>query len=76
MQKIPLTRWVVKEKIAFGNGVRFQAQIEDLRLKWCLPGRNSKNKITGSTPHSSYRHDQQWELYLHYCINGLNIKTF
>jgi hypothetical protein len=37
----------VKEKIAFGNGLRLQIQIEDLRSKWCILGRNSKNNITG-----------------------------
>jgi hypothetical protein len=34
-------------KIVFGNGLRFQAQIEDLRSKWCILERNSKNNITG-----------------------------
>jgi hypothetical protein len=36
-----------QEKIAFRNGLRFRAQIEDLRLKWCILGRKSKNNITG-----------------------------
>jgi hypothetical protein len=39
----------VKDKIAFGNGLRFQAQIEDLRLKSCILGRNSKNNVIGRT---------------------------
>jgi hypothetical protein len=42
-------------KICSGNSLAFQAQIEDLRLKWCILGKNSKNSITGSNPHSSYR---------------------
>jgi hypothetical protein len=29
------------------NRLGFQAQIEDLRLKWCTHGRNSKNSTTG-----------------------------
>jgi hypothetical protein len=38
----------VKEKFAFGNGLRFQAQIEDLCLKCGIPKENRKNNISGS----------------------------
>jgi len=31
-------------KIAYGNDPAFQVQIEDLRLKWYILGKDSKNK--------------------------------
>jgi len=34
-------------KIAFGNGLGFKARMEDLRLKWRILGKNSKNNISG-----------------------------
>jgi hypothetical protein len=49
-QKILSYSPTVKEKIAFGNSLGFQSEIEDLPLKWCILGRNSKNNVTGSTP--------------------------
>jgi len=33
-------------KIAFGKGLCFQAQIEDLPLQCCILGENPKNKST------------------------------
>lgn len=45
-QKILLTLWVVKVQIAFENGPGFQAEIEDLNLKCCIPGDGSKNKTS------------------------------
>jgi hypothetical protein len=47
VQKILLTSWVVKRKIAFENSPGFQAQIDDLRLKCGILGENPKNKSTG-----------------------------
>jgi hypothetical protein len=49
--KIHLSEWTVKGKIAFGNSLEFEVRIEDLRLKWCILGRNSQNNITGRTSH-------------------------
>jgi hypothetical protein len=37
------------------NGLRLQAQIDNLRLKCCISGENPQNKSTGSSSHSSYR---------------------
>ena len=51
-QKILSFSPTVKEKIVFGNDLRFQIQIEDLHLKSCTLRKNSKNKTSGSTPHS------------------------
>ncbi len=44
-QEILLTLWIVKEKIAFGNSLGFQAQIEDLPLKCGTEKENPKNNI-------------------------------
>jgi len=41
--KILLSSKPVKRKNAVENSLAFQAQIEDLRLKWCILGKNSKN---------------------------------
>jgi hypothetical protein len=49
IQKILLSLWAVKRKIGCGNSLGFQAQINDFRLKWCILGKNPKNKITGRT---------------------------
>jgi hypothetical protein len=49
-QKILLTSWVVKEKIAFGNSLGFQARIEDLHLKCGILGDGTKNKTSGRSP--------------------------
>jgi hypothetical protein len=35
----------VKKKIVSGNSMGLQVQIDDLRLKWCILGRNSKSKL-------------------------------
>ena len=45
-QKILSCSPPVKEKVAFGNGLPFHVQIEDLHLKCCILGRNSKNNIS------------------------------
>lgn len=50
--KILLASEAVKGKIAFGNNLRFQAQIEDLHLKCCIPGENAQNRTSGSTSRS------------------------
>jgi len=39
-----LTIWT---KIAFGNSHGFQAQIEDLHLKYCILGKNSEKRTSG-----------------------------
>ena len=46
-QVLLLTSKVVKRKIASGNSLDSQAQIEDLRLNYCIPKKNPKNNITG-----------------------------
>jgi hypothetical protein len=38
---------VRKGKIAHGISLGFQAQIEDLHLKGCIPEENAKNTLTG-----------------------------
>ena len=48
-QKILLTSRRVKGKIAFRNGVGFQAQIEDLPVKRCILRNDLKNKGTGGS---------------------------
>jgi len=48
-QKILLISGPVKGKIVFGNSLGFQAQIEDLHLNYCIPRKNPKNNISGST---------------------------
>lgn len=45
--KILLTARVVKGKIAFGNSLGFQSQIDDLHLNCCILGDDSKNNISG-----------------------------
>jgi len=57
IKKILLTSWVVKGKIAYGNSLGFQAQIEDLPLKCGTEKENLKNKISGSTSHSREKID-------------------
>jgi hypothetical protein len=47
--KLLLGEWIVKRKFAYGNGLVFQAQIGDLRLKCRIPKENPKNNITGET---------------------------
>jgi hypothetical protein len=42
------TSWVVNGKIAFANNLGFLAQIDDLYLKCCILGENSRNTISGS----------------------------
>ena len=42
-------RWDIKRKIAFGNSLGFQAQIEELPLKGGAEKENPKNDVTGST---------------------------
>ena len=37
----------IKRNFAFGNSLGFQVQIDDLRLKCCILGEDSKNKSTG-----------------------------
>jgi len=39
----------VKENFAFGNNLGFQAQIDDLGLKYCILGDDSKNTTAGRT---------------------------
>jgi hypothetical protein len=46
-QKILLASMVIKGKIAFANSPGYQAQIEDLYLKSCIPKENPKNNISG-----------------------------
>ena len=48
-QKILSFPPAVKGKIAFGNSLGFQVQIEDLRLKWCIPKKKPKRTISGRT---------------------------
>jgi hypothetical protein len=45
---------VRKGKIAHGNSFGFQAQIEDLHLKGCIPEENAKNTLTGRSPCFSF----------------------
>jgi hypothetical protein len=40
-------RWDIKRKIAFGNSLGFQAQIEELPLKGGAEKENPKNDATG-----------------------------
>jgi len=47
MKRILLSLWKVKGKIALENRLGFKAQIEDLRLKCDILGRDPKNKSTG-----------------------------
>ena len=42
--------WVVKGKIAVENSPGFPAQIDDLCLKYCILGDDSKNKSSGRSP--------------------------
>jgi hypothetical protein len=45
--KILRWEWVVKEEFAFGNSLGFQAQLEDLRLKYCILKEKAKNSTSG-----------------------------
>ena len=45
-QKILLCSQAVKGKIAFGDSLSFRTQIEDLPLKGCILGKESKNNIS------------------------------
>jgi hypothetical protein len=46
--KILLISWEVKGKIAFENSLIFEAQIDDLGSKCCIPKKTPKNNISGS----------------------------
>ncbi len=46
-QKILLTSRQVNRKIVSGNGLDFLAQIDDLRLKCCIPKENPKTLEKG-----------------------------
>jgi len=40
-----LCSWIVNGKIALGNSLGFQDQIEDLRLNYHIPKENAKNNF-------------------------------
>jgi hypothetical protein len=50
-QKILSYSPTVKGEIGFENSPGFQAQIDDLPLKYCILKENAKNNISGSSPH-------------------------
>jgi hypothetical protein len=45
LKKIFLTYGIAKRKNPFGNSLGFVIQIEDFRLKCCIPGGKSKNRL-------------------------------
>lgn len=45
--KILFCYQAVKGKMAYGNSLGFQVQIDDLRLQCCMLGDNFKNKSSG-----------------------------
>jgi len=41
--------------VIFGDRLQVKMKSEEYGLKSCMDGPNMKKKITGKTPHSSYR---------------------
>jgi hypothetical protein len=52
VNKILLSSWVVKEKIASRQSP-FSGQIDDFHSNYCILKENAKNTTSGSTPHPS-----------------------
>jgi len=62
-KEILLTSRVVKRKIASGNGLDSQAQVEDLRLKYCILKGNTKNRKEVSGLEGKFARHSDFEDY-------------